>query len=71
MAKKKYKFVVPWRETWYAPIQMQYGTVQSHYIRRCAKYCWEDFCRATGQTKTELLKRGYRVKRLKLILDNK
>ena len=67
MARKS--FIVPWTKTWYAPIQMKWGTLQSFHVSFSAKRAWESFCRGTGKTKNQLIQDGYRVKRLTITMD--
>ena len=65
-----YKFIGTWREIWYAPIQMEWGILQSHFLCCSAKRAWEELGRATGRTKSELIQEGYSVKRLRVKIDN-
>jgi hypothetical protein len=56
-----------WHSTLYAPIQMCYGTIQAHAIEWTAKRAWETFQKATGRTREELKRDGYRVKRISVM----
>jgi len=53
-----------WHSVRYAPIQMCYGVLQERFIRWSAKSAWEAFQKATGRTREELKREGYRVKRI-------
>jgi hypothetical protein len=53
-----------WQSVRYAPILMCYGTLQAHAIEWTAKRAWETFQKATGRTREELKRDGYRVKRI-------
>lgn len=53
-----------WHATRYVPIQMCYGTPQTHCMAHSAKAAWKDFEKRTGRTRDELKREGYRVKRI-------
>lgn len=58
-----------WTSRRFVPIQMVYGTVQSHCLCYSAKQAWTEFTTCTRQTKEQLMADGYRVKRVKLLPD--
>jgi len=58
-----------WLYRRYAPVQMVYGTLQSNYIELSARRAWERFEAATGRTRAELKRDGYRVKAIYITPD--
>lgn len=67
MEEIKWKYeraMIYWQNTWYAPIKMEFSTIQTHCIELSAAVAWDRFCKITGQTKEDLKKQGYLVKRI-------
>ena len=67
----KLRFLCPPHAQWYVPIDTDWGTIQSHFIRITAKDAWKDFCRKTGKSKEELIEDGYKVVQIEIRLTRK